>query len=358
MGRLLARFPLGGFRTNNGNGHHACESATKPYGPAERCLGPTMRSKAAIFTAPRRVQIREMPVRKPGPNEILVRLEGSGVCGSDLPFWQGRSRASFPQPPGAPGHEGWGIVSGIGRGVESLHIGDRVSGVFDGAFAETALILQDRVVKLPSRIDRVPFPGEPLACAMNAFQRSGIRAGETVLILGIGFLGAVLARLSVQAGAQVVAVSGRPHGLRTAQRMGVRHCLDPRDDVLSLIAELTGGQGCDAVVESTGRQEPLDLGAKALRQHGRLFVLGYHQSAPRDVDLRQWNEKGLRLLNAHARDPLAYLSGMQQAIGVVARQELDPSMLFTHRFGLHEIGDAFRLMEERPDGFLKAVVEC
>jgi NADPH2:quinone reductase len=90
---------------------------------------------------------------------------------------------------------------------------------------------------------------------------------------------------------------------------------------------------------------------------GRLIVAGYHQGGLRQVDMQLWNWRGLDVINAHERDPEAYLAGMRAAVEAVAAGQLDPSPLITHRVSLADLAKAFRMLRERPDGFLKAVLE-
>jgi threonine dehydrogenase-like Zn-dependent dehydrogenase len=121
---------------------------------------------------------------------VLLKLEGSGVCASSLPLWEGREWFDYPQPAGAPGHEGWGRVAAVGEGVEGLAVGDRVAALTYRAHAEYDVADAGAVVPLPASLAEVAMPGEPLGCAVNIFRRSDIRAGQTVAIVGIGFLGA------------------------------------------------------------------------------------------------------------------------------------------------------------------------
>src|SRR5207302_10599670 len=99
---------------------------------------------------------------------------------------------NYPFEPGAPGHEGWGTVDAVAAGATNLAPGDRVAILSYHAFAEYDLAASDAVVKLPRQLGDLPFPGEPLACAVNVFRRADVEPGQTVAILGIGFLGALV----------------------------------------------------------------------------------------------------------------------------------------------------------------------
>lgn len=96
---------------------------------------------------------------------------------------------TFPTEPGGLGHEGWGRVDALGEGVDTLEVGQRVAILSYNAYASHDFASVDSVVPLPASLDGMPFPGEPLGCAMNIYRRSAIEAGQTVAIVGIGFLG-------------------------------------------------------------------------------------------------------------------------------------------------------------------------
>lgn len=299
-------------------------------------------------------------MRPPGPGEVRIRLEGCGVCGSNLPVWEGRPWFTYPLSPGAPGHEGWGAVDAVGEGVREVAVGDRVAALSYHAYAEYDLAPAAAVVRLPDELKDRPFPGEPLACAVNIFRRSGIESGQTVAIVGIGFIGAALTALAARAGARTIAISRRPFALEMAARMGAT-TLIRLDDVSRATAEAraaAGTDGCRCVIEAAGTQQTLDIASELTGVRGRLVIAGYHQDGRRQIDLQQWNWRGLDVINAHERDPAVYRSGMEEAVELVARGGFDPEPLWTHRFPLEEAGAAFETLAQRPAGFMKALVEC
>jgi threonine dehydrogenase-like Zn-dependent dehydrogenase len=138
--------------------------------------------------------------------------------------------------------------------------------------------------------------------------------------------------------------------------MGAEQALALDGDSQARVEELTGGALCDRVIEVAGKQESLDLAGALTRVRGRLVIAGFHQDGPRQVDMQLWNWRGLDVINAHERDPAMYVQGVREAAEAVATGRLDPSPLYTHRFPLDRIGDAFATAGERPDGFLKALV--
>jgi len=319
--------------------------------------------QAAIITAPKECRLAEVPLPDPAEGEVRVKLEGCGICGSNLAPWEGRPWFRYPMAPGELGHEGWGRVEAKGRGVRTVSEGDRVALLSYRAYAECDLAREECVVKLPKALEQQPFPGEALGCAVNVFRRSEIHSGDNVAIIGIGFLGAVLAGLSASAGARVTAISRRPFALEIAKKMGSSSTLcwgdDNNHEIVERVQSETGSKGCDRVIEATGLQSALDLAGELTRERGRLLIAGYHQDGMRVVNMQLWNWRGLDVINAHERDPKVYRDGMEQAIQAIADGRLQTSPLYTHSFKLEQLSDGFNAMKRREDGFLKGLaINC
>lgn len=314
--------------------------------------------RAAVVEGPRKLRFDRVELPVPRPTQVRVKLEGCGVCASNVATWNGMPWTQYPTEPGALGHEGWGIIDALGEDAEEFHVGDRVATVSHHAYAEFDLASKDAVVKLPQELGDCAFPGEALGCAMNIFRRSGISAGQTVGIIGIGFLGAILTRLTSNAGARVIAISRRPCSLRTARILGAAEIIPMIDHskIVEEVTSLTNGHLCDCVIEAVGKQWPLDLAAELVRERGRLVVAGYHQDGPRQVNMQLWNWKGLDVINAHERELSAYAAGIRAAVDLVATRRLDPSPLFTHRFPLEDLGAALDATRDKPEGFIKALI--
>jgi threonine dehydrogenase-like Zn-dependent dehydrogenase len=314
--------------------------------------------KAAVVTGAGEMTVETAPLPQPQKGEVRIRLEGCGVCASNLTPWAGPDWMEFPTEPGGLGHEGWGVIDKLGEGVTDLSIGDRVAALSYHAYATHDVARADAVVKLPAALAGKPFPGEPLGCAMNIFRRSDIRAGETVAIIGIGFLGALLTQLAKNAGARVIAISRRPFSLELAKAMGADEVIEMRDhwEIIEAVRTLTDGVFCDRVIEAVGKQWPLDLAGELTRERGRLIIAGYHQDGARQVNMQLWNWRGLDVINAHERDPKIYIEGIREAVKAVAEGRLDPSPLYTHSYPLEGLGEALDATRDRPEGFLKAMV--
>jgi len=319
---------------------------------------PVVTMRAAVVTGPGAIRVDHVPRPEPGPGQVRIRLEGCGVCASNLTPWAGPEWQQFPTAPGSLGHEGWGVVDAVGAGVTQVAPGKRVAALSHASYAEYDIADETAVVPLPPALDGAIFPGEPLGCAFNIFRRSDIRAGQTVAIIGIGFLGAILARLASDAGARVIAISRRRSSLDLARRFGAREtiAMDDHQGIIDQVSALTGGRLCERVIEAVGKQWPLDLAGELTAERGRLVIAGYHQDGPRQVNMWLWNWRGIDVVNAHERDSLVYAQGVRAAVDAVAAGRLDPAPLYTHVYPLEKLGEALDATRDKPGGFVKAVI--
>lgn len=314
--------------------------------------------KAGVLAAAGRFELQDVPIPEPAPHQVRIRLQGCGICASNIPAFEGRDWFQYPLPAGDLGHEGWGVVDALGTEVRNVAVGDRVAALSYRAYAQYDVADADKVVKLPAELDGQPFPGEALGCLMNIFRRSDIRAGHDVAIVGAGFLGAGLVQLAKQAGARVIAISRQDSSLALAQRLGADHLIKMDDhwQIIARVKQLTGGALCVRTLECTGKQWPLDLAGELTGVGGRLVIAGFHQDGPRSVNMQLWNWRGIDVINAHERDPKVAVRGMQEAVAAVLAGRLNLAALITHRFSLCELNAALTATRTRPAGFTKGVL--
>jgi NADPH:quinone reductase len=318
----------------------------------------TVLGHAAVISRPQQIDMQVIEFHEPAAGEVRVRIEGCGVCASNLPVWEGKPWFEYPLEPGAPGHEAWGRIDAVGEGVTDFQPGERVAMLSSHAFAEYDFASTAEVVQVPAALDNYPFPAEPLGCAINIFKRALIHPGGKVAIVGIGFLGTLLTQLAAKAGARVLALSHRRSSLKLAEELGASAtiAIDDEQRAVQSVKRLTHGRGCECVIEAAGTQESLDLASELTCERGRLVIAGYHQDGPRHVNMQLWNWRGLDIINAHERDPLVYVEGMREAIAAVQAGVMDPRPLYTHTFKLDELSRAFDMLETSPEGFIKALI--
>ncbi|MWD28901.1 zinc-binding dehydrogenase [Aquicoccus sp. SCR17] len=343
---------------------------------------------AAQIMAPGRVEIVELPLPEPGPGEVRVRLEGCGVCSSNVTAWAGlgwsgpdwagpygtgwhRTRpdradreatgparteltAGFPLPPGAPGREGWGRIDAIGAGVPTTRLDERVAVLTERGFASHVVVPQDAALDIPPNLLGQAVPAAPMGLVVSVFRAARIRRRSTVAVVGMGFVGAMLTRLASMAGARVIVVASRDESLELARTMGAAQTVLLAEDgtVQEQIAALTEGAGCDVSIECTGQRGPLDLAAAITCESGRLVIAGL----PGQGDTALRTRPDLDIVDPHMRDRGTTLSAMREALLLVTSGVLVPQPLLTHRYPLFRLGDALNATRDKPDGFVKAMV--
>ena len=310
-----------------------------------------------MLTEPGRFDLVDEPAPEPGREEVRLDVAACGVCTSELDMWRGAAgHATYPW---YPGHEVSGVVETVSPEVTSLRVGDHVAAwVTTRGFAEQVVVRAERCVP----VDGVPLElalAEPLACAVNAIELTPIRLADDVLVIGAGYMGQLLLQLASQRGPRyLIAVDVREDALERSRAFGATHSLNAAEgDVAAAIADLTDGRGVDVTIEATGSQAALDSIAGLTRMSGTVTIAGYHQGAPRSIDLATWNWKAFRIVNAHFRDVGVIMRGMRAAGRLLTSKRISMEPLVTHRYPLARIAEAFDTAVAKPDGFVKAVVQ-
>jgi propanol-preferring alcohol dehydrogenase len=260
------------------------------------------------FVAP--LEIHEIPVPAPGPDQVLVRIEASGLCHTDIHAARGDWPVK-PSLPFTPGHEGVGIVEQVGSAVTEVTVGDRVaipwlgyacgaceycvSGretlcetqrntgyAIDGTHAEYAVAYARQVVKVPDGID--PLEAAPLTCAgvttYKAIKVSGLRPTERAAIFGIGGLGHLAQQYAQIFGADTVAVDVTEEKLQLARDLGATHVVNAA--TTDPVAAITALGGVDVAVVLAADPRVLEQAHASLRRGGRLVLV----SLPKDNAMR------------------------------------------------------------------------
>jgi L-iditol 2-dehydrogenase len=313
--------------------------------------------RRVVLTEPRRFTIAEVPAPEIGPGQVLLRVAACGVCASELDIYRGM--AGHAVYPWHPGHEVSGVVERAGERVAGLGAGDPVAvwvtaggyGEYVAAPAEHCFPAGDVPLDLASL-------AEPLACAVNAVELAGIRLGDDVAIVGAGFMGQLLLRLVLLRGPRrVVVADTRDDALARAAAAGATATVNPaREELAGAVLDATGGAGADVAIEITGAQAALEAIGQCTRMSGTLVIAGYHQGAPRQIPLADWNWNAFRIANAHFRDVATILRGMRAGMRLLTSGRLSMEGLVTHRFPLATIDEAFRTAIDKPEGFVKATV--
>jgi L-iditol 2-dehydrogenase len=314
--------------------------------------------------APGDVRIEEAPEPEPGPGEVVCEVLACGVCGSDVTDWY-----IAPRLPAVLGHEVVGVVRAAGdgaaapapgtrvaihhhapcgecrrcrRGHETLCERFRATRLDPGGFAERVRITQELVpelLELPQDLDPVTATFvEPLACVLRAQDRAGLRAGDSLLVVGAGVNGVLQIAAAHARGVEAVWVrEPRPERLELAETWGAEH---------------HGNELVDVAVACTPKPEAIEAAAAAVAPGGTLcFYAPPAPNAPPQLDATALYLREITVCASYSAGP----GDMQAALELIAGGRIDPSKLVSHRLPLEETGRALDL--QRRAGGLKVVVE-
>ena len=333
--------------------------------------------KAARFYGGKDIRLETLPDPVPGPGEVLVQVEATGICGSDLHGYH--SKNLKPLPPRTAGHELTGQVVALGAGVVEYQLGARVvvepiipcnecpeclSGNYNicsklvhiggrargGGFAEYMLAPEDNVYTLP---DNVSFEAgalaEVYAVAVHALSMVPVQPGDQVAVIGSGPIGLTIAQMADLAGAESVAILGKPNvPLQIAQQIiGAIPINVDTTDAVEEVKALTNGRGASVVFEAVGgRSNTLMQATEIAAKRGRICMVGGHV-APVTLDTRYARSRELTVTWAFCYGRREGEKEFQIALNLMGAGKLDPTPLITHRFPLDEISEAFAVAAER-----------
>lgn len=268
--------------------------------------------QAIRCVGPEDYRLEEAPVPRPGPGEVVIRVDACGICASDIKcwvgaplFWGDADRAAYVQPPVIPGHELIGTVVALGDGAAEkygLQLGDRaiseqivpcwecrycrtgkywlcsrndIYGFHQATQGAMAQYMRFPANALNYKVPRdLPIEKaaliEPLACSMHAVERARIGLGDVVVIAGAGTLGlGMVACARLKNPGTLVVVDRYDSRLEVARGLGADVTLNPdRDDVVARVREMTDGYGCDIYIEATGHPDAVNAGLHMVRKAG------------------------------------------------------------------------------------------
>ncbi len=288
----------------------------------------------------------------PNANQVLVQTIGCGVCGGDVFTY--RNKELLDQSGLILGHEASGVVVEVGSTVEGFVVGDRVTAL-GGAYADYFVIEPDRLVKIPPNVDPLYALGEPIACCVHAGNRFGIQPGNRVAVVGCGFMGLICLQLAkIQGAAFITAIDPVPYRQSMSLQLGANEAYAP--DAYQ-VADPDQGE-FDVVIEAAGAQSALDMCGDLVKQHGRLIIIGYHQSnqGMRQVNMQLWNFKAIDVINGHVRHTQEKRDAMQQGLDLMSAGKLVTEPL-VELYTLADVEQAFVDFITPKEGFFKAVLQ-
>ena len=241
-----------------------------------------------------------------GEDDIIVKNHMMGICGSDKSFYRGflpPQTAEFRQPPEFPfllGHESGGTVAAVGSRVSDYKVGDKVMAFgWNNNFADYFKAKSFQLQPVPEGLDMdIAALGEPTACAMFSGLHTGVQLGDTVVVMGGGYAGQIIAQCSRLKGAyQVIVVDVLDGKLDLAKSLGADVVINSREeDPVAKVKALTGGRGADVVVEAAGTAESFNAASAMIRHNGK-FVFYSWVTTPVNLNISRWHDDGLEFVN-------------------------------------------------------------
>ncbi|MBD3183233.1 alcohol dehydrogenase catalytic domain-containing protein [Candidatus Poribacteria bacterium] len=343
--------------------------------------------KAAVLHAVGDLRYEDVPVPELNPGETLIKVKAAGVCGSDVPRVKKKGTYSFPL---IPGHEFAGEISEINSDISTdFKAGDKVA-VFplipcrkcpycqigeyaqcdnydylgsrtDGGFAEYITAPIANLVKVP---DNVSFEWaamtEPASVALHALRRSGVDAGDNVVILGAGPIGIILAQWARICGAGRVFVTDIvDEKLSVAKDYGFKNCINSRrNDPVETVIKETGGIGADLCIEAAGTPVTFEQSLRIVRKLGKVVLMG---NVSGNVTIPE------KTASAILRGQLTIYGTWNSSFTAVPKNEwktalqfmsskaLDLENLITHRFNLKQAVEVFDMMYKKQEFFNKVM---
>jgi len=347
--------------------------------------------RAVVLTKPGEFEIREVPVPVPEPYEVLCRVRGVAICGSDPEIIRGDLAGTWPPSyPFIPGHEWAGEVVAVGENVLNFETGDRVAGepwkgcgyctsclegkynlcenygkeetgfrhygfISPGAYAQYSAYSIKSVSKLPSNISFLEAAlVDTAGVALHGLELTSVTPGGTVAIIGPGPIGLLAMRLARCMGAAKIIAVGRGSRLEAAGRLGADLLVDfEREDPVKAVRAAANGSGVNQALECSGAKGTFHQAVRMVKQGGRVALLGVPEGEfmePLPFKYICRNEIAIFAVKA---DP----NTKHKVISLISSGQLIVKDLITHTFPLQEFGKALNTFVNRRDDAVKVVIE-
>jgi L-iditol 2-dehydrogenase len=341
--------------------------------------------KVAVMTGIGKMDYTERPIPQPKDDEVLVKLEYVGICGSDMHYYeQGRIGDYIVEPPFVLGHEPGGTVVEVGKAVRHLKVGDRVAlepgktcgkcrfcregkynlcpdVVFfatppvDGVFQEYVAHEANLCFKLPDNVSTLEGALiEPLAVGFHAANQGGAHAGQTAVVFGAGCIGLVsMMALKACGVSKVYVVDIMEKRLEKALELGADGVINSKEaDVLEKAKELTGGEGFDLAIETAGTEITTNQAIQVVRKGSNIVLVGYSRTGTLNVMMSLALDKEVTF-----KTVFRYRHIYPMAIEAVASGKVDLKGIATHIFDFDDIQTAMdRSVNEKAE-IVKAVIK-
>lgn len=340
--------------------------------------------KKVQIDRPKSVQIINSKIPKVKPNEILVKVKTVGICGTDLKIYDGS--ISYIQEgqlelPHTPGHEWVGTVEETGTLVTEFNVDDKVTGechigcgmcdacsngrqnicakrlrygiLQDGSMTEYIVIPEKAAHKIPKHItDEEACLVEPLTVALYALDKLKEVAGSTILITGLGPIGALVSEIARLMGASfIIGADINPYALQMGKRLGCDEVIDTsKSDLQTEVNLLTKNIGPDIIIEATGVETLMPEILNMIKASGQISLIGLYQE---DVKI---NANLIISKDIKIDGNMASARVWERAINLISSGKIDVSKIITHQYSIDEVGAAFETAYNKAGKVSKVII--
>ena len=324
----------------------------------------SVKTRAAVLKGPYDIDLVERELVC-GDEEVIVKNHLVGICGSDKNFYRGHmppKTAEFRQDPKFPfdlGHESGGTIVEVGSKITDYKVGDKVIAFgWNNNYADYFKTLTWQLQPAPEGLDMdIVGLGEPTACAMFSGLHCGAQLGDTVVVMGGGFAGQVIAQCAKAKGAhRVIVVDVLDGKLDLAKKLGADLTINSKkENVNELVKDLTKGAGADVVVEAAGSEESFNTASEIIKHNGK-FVFYSWVTQPVKLNISRWHDDGLEFINTclvHHTWQHRYV-WTPEALRPVLLGQVDIKSLITNEFKLADLKQGFELAD-KDDAAIKIV---
>ncbi|MDI9483300.1 MAG: zinc-binding dehydrogenase [Bacillota bacterium] len=346
--------------------------------------------RAMVLTGPGKFEVQTVPVPVPGPEEVLCRIGGVAICGSDPEIFRGDIAGVWPPHyPFIAGHEWAGRVVAVGPGVTKFKVGDRVCGeahkgcghcrncleghyttclnygnyesgqrhygfINNGAYCQYNVYHIKSLTPMPDSVSyKEGAMADTAGVALHGIELACQKPGSTVAVIGPGPIGIMAMKISKALGAGRVIVIGRGSRLQSAIKLGCDDAVDfTACDPVEKVRELTGGLGVDVCYECSGAKGTINQGIRMCRRKGKVVMLGVApDNVTEEIPLRYTTANEISILGSKANPNTGW-----KVMELISRGNISVESMVTHTFDLEHIADAIDTFVNRKDNVMKVVI--
>lgn len=335
----------------------------------------------AVYHNNRDIRIEKVPKPEIGPNEILLKVMASGICGTDVVEWY-----RLPKAPRVLGHEATGIIAEKGEKVTEYKVEDRVfvshhvpcnkcrycltghhtacetlqtTNYYPGGLSQYIRVpkinIETGMYKLPSNIsyEEGTFI-EPLGCAVRGQNHANVQKNDTLLIIGSGVSGILHIQLAKLKGAlKIIAADINPHRLKLAERFGADKTIDAREDLPQELKKVNDGRAADKVIVCTGAKKAALTALDCVDRGGTILFFAVPDPTTKiPIPLTRFWRNEITLKTSYGAAPI----DLEESLEILAQKKVNVADMITHRLSIREAAKGFKLVAEAGES-LKVIIE-